>query len=157
MATMPASVFVDTGVLLRFTLSGMKDPKDEKRCKDQINRYFEEGTELWISNQVIREFCVRATHSETYVRPLSGKQVVLKVASFPRRFHIAEETPDVRQKLLEILDTYRMHGAPIHDANYVATMLVYGIETICTLNRKHFARFQRKNVINIDEPRANPG
>ena len=56
---MPASVFVDTGVLLRFTLSGMKDPRDEKRCKEHLHRHFEEGTDLWISNQVIREFCVR--------------------------------------------------------------------------------------------------
>jgi len=154
---MPASVFIDTGVLLRFTLSGMKDPRDERRCKDQLNRYFEEETELWISNQVIREFCVRATHSRTYETPLSGKQVVLKVESFAARFRIAEETPAVRQKLLELIESFGMEGAPIHDANYVATMLEYGIDTICTLNIRHFRRFQRRSIIRIDEPRANPG
>lgn len=154
---MPANVFIDTGVLLRFTLIGMKDPKDETRCKDQINRYFEEGMELWISNQVIREFCVRSTHSRTYERPLSGKQVILKVESFASRFRIAEETPAVRQKLLELIVSFGMEGAPIHDANYVATMLEYGIDTICTLNTRHFRRFQRRNFIRIEEPRANPG
>lgn len=154
---MPASVFIDTGVLLRFTLYGMKDPRDERRCKDQINRYFEEGAELWISNQVIREFCVRATHSRTYEKPLSGKQVILKVESFAARFRIAEETPAVRQKLLELIESYSMEGAPIHDANYVATMLEYGIDTICTLNIRHFRRFQRRNIIQIVEPRAYPG
>ncbi len=153
---MPASVFIDTGVLLRSTLSGMKNPGDEKRCKDHIYRYIEMGTDLWISNQVIREFCVRATHSETYVKPLSGKQAVLRVESFPARFHIVEETPAVRQKLLGLIETYGMEGAPIHDANYVATMLVYGIETICTLNERHFRRFQRRNAIKIDEPQADP-
>lgn len=152
---MSASVFVDTGVLLRFTLSGMKDPGHEQRCKDHINRYLEEGTELWISNQVIREFCVQATHTGTYVNPLSGKQAVLKVESFPARFRIAEETPAVRQKLLELIESYRMEGSPIHDANYVATMLEYGIDTVCTLNVRHFRRFQGRNVISIDEPRAN--
>ena len=153
---MSASVFVDTGVLLRFTLSGMRDPRAEKRCKEHIYRHFEEGTDLWISNQVIREFCVRATHSETYVRPLSGKQVVLKVASFPARFRIAEETPAVRKQLLELLGTYNVQGKQIHDANYVATMLAHGIETICTLNKKDFMRYQRRKIIKIEEPRANP-
>ena len=153
---MSASVFVDTGVLLRFTLSGMKDLKDEKRCKDHLKRYFEEGTELWISNQVIREFCVQATHSGTYVNPLSGKQAILKVESFPARFRIAEETPAVRQKLLELIESFRMQGGPIHDANHVAIMLVYGIETICTLNKKHLGRFQRREIIRIEEPQANP-
>ena len=153
---MPASVFVDTGVLLRFTLSGMKDPRDERKCKDQINRYFEEGTELWISNQVIREFCVRATHARTYERPLSGKQVILKVESFAARFRIAEETPAVRQKLLTLIESFAMEGAQIHDANFIATMLEYGIDTICTLNSRHFRRFQRRNIIRIDEPRTNP-
>ena len=153
---MPANVFIDTGVLLRFTLSGMKDPRDEKRCKDQLNRYFEEETELWISNQVIREFCVRATHPRTYEKPLSGKQVVLTVESFAARFHIAEETPAVRQKLFELIESFSMEGAPIHDANYVATMLEYNIDTICTLNAKHFRRFQRRKIIRVDEPRDNP-
>ncbi len=153
---MPASVFVDTGVLLRFTLSGMKDPRDERRCKDQINRYFEDETELWISNQVIREFCVRATHSRTYEKPLSGKQVVLTVESFTPRFRIAEETPAVRRKLLELIESFNMEGAPIHDANYVATMQEYDIDTICTLNARHFRRFQRRKIIRVDEPRANP-
>lgn len=153
---MPASVFVDAGVLLRFTLSGMKDPKDEKRCKDHLKRYFEEGTELWISNQVIREFCVRATHSRTYAKPLSGKQVVLKVESFPARFRILEETPAVRQKLLELLGTFNVQGKQIHDANHVATMLDNGIQAICTLNRKDFMRYQIRKTIRIDEPRANP-
>ncbi|MCY3917268.1 MAG: type II toxin-antitoxin system VapC family toxin [Chloroflexi bacterium] len=153
---MSANVFIDTGVLLRFTLTGMKDPRDERKCKDQLNRYFEEGTELWISNQVIREFCVRATHSRTYEKPLSGKQVIHKVLSFPGRFRIAEETPAVRQKLLELIESYGMEGAQIHDANYVATMLEYGVDTICTLNLRHFRRFERRKIIRIDEPRANP-
>ena len=154
---MPASAFIDTGVLLRFTLSGMKDPRDEIRCKDQLNRYFEEGAELWISNQVIREFCVRATHSSTYEKPLSGKQVVRTVESFAARFRIAEETPAVRQKLFELIESYGMEGSPIHDANFVATMLEYGIDTICTLNIRHFRRFQRRYIIRIDEPRVYVG
>lgn len=153
---MSASVFVDAGVLLRFTLSGMKDPKDEQRCKDQVNRYLAEEMDLWISNQVIREFCVQATHPGTYVNPLSGKQTVLEVASFPARFRIAEETPAVRQKLLDLIASFRMKGGPIHDANHVAVMMEYGIETICTLNVRHLRRFQRGNIIKIDEPRANP-
>ena len=154
---MAASIFVDTNVLLRFILSGLKDPRDEKRCKDQMNRYFDVDADLWISNQVVREFCRQATSSKFLVKPLTGNQVVLRVESFEGLFKIAEETTAVRKQFLELLRTFRVPSGQIHDANIAATMIVNDINMLCTLNRKDFNRYRRKNLLDIEVPRANPG
>ena len=151
---MAASVFIDTNVLLRFTLSGLND---EKKCKDQLERYFVMGTELWISGQVIREFCVQATHPDTLDRPLTGKKVVLVVESFPARFRIADATPAVRRQFLDLVGTFNLRGKQMHDAHIVATMRANGIKTLCTLNRKHFRRYQRRKLIDLEMPQGNPG
>ena len=63
----------------------------------------------------------------------------------------------MRQKLLELLGTFNVQGKQIHDANHVATMLENGIQAICTLNRRDFMRYQRRKIIKIEEPRADPG
>ena len=159
MVPMAASVFVDTNVLLRFILSGLKDPRDEQRCKDQLNRYFGMGTELWISGQVIREFCVQATRrgkKQFLEVPLTSQQVVHRVVSFPKLFQIADETPAVREKFIELLDNHKVPSKQIHDANIAATMIVNDISTLCTLNRKDFNRYRRKGLFEIEAPQANP-
>jgi len=148
---MAASVFVDTNVLLRYTFPGLNH---EKECKDQLERYFATGTELWLNNQVIREFCVQATHPNTLANPLTSSQVVHVADSFPARFRIAEETADVRRQFLELISSYNVPATQMHDANFVATMLVQGVSTLCSLNDRHFRRFQDK--ISLELPQADP-
>lgn len=154
MVTMAASVFIDTNVLLRFTLFGrLKDPKDETACRDYINRHIELGTEMWISAQVIREFCVQATSRKTLVIPLTSREAAQMAESFSTLFQIADETSAVRAKFIELLDSYDVPSRQIHDANIAATVLSFGINTLCTTNQKDFRRYRE---INLEEPQANP-
>ncbi len=151
---MAASVFIDTNVLLRFTLFGrLKDPKDEIACRDYINRHIELRTKLWISGQVIREFCVQATNRKTLLNPLTSKEAAYMAASFPRFFQIADETPAVRTKFIELLDNHDVPSIQIHDANIAATVMAYGINTLCTTNQKDFRRYRE---ITLEAPLANP-
>ena len=55
---------------------------------------------------------------------------------------VADETEQVTLKLLELLKTYPTRGKQIHDANLVATMLTYGIDTLLTLNIDDLKRFE---------------
>ena len=55
---------------------------------------------------------------------------------------VADETEQVTLKLLELLKTYFTRGKQIHDANLVATMLTYGIDTLLTLNIDDLKRFE---------------
>ena len=55
---------------------------------------------------------------------------------------------------MEILGVYPSGGKQIHDANIVATMLVYGIDTLLTLNVEDMKRFADR--IKILSPAPEP-
>lgn len=66
-------------------------------------------------------------------------------------FQVADETAAVREKLLELLREYPIKGKQVHDANRVATMLVYEIDTLLTLNLADLKRFEDKiNLISVE-------
>jgi predicted nucleic acid-binding protein len=45
--------------------------------------------------------------------------------------------------LLGLLADVECRGKQVHDANLVATMLVYGIGAVVTMNLEDFVRFER--------------
>ena len=60
---------------------------------------------------------------------------------FSSYFHIAENTALVTERLLKLMTEINIGGKQVHDANIVATMLVYGIPRLLTHNIGDFARF----------------
>jgi predicted nucleic acid-binding protein len=149
MATMGDKFFVDTNILLRAVLSQMHQHGEvDTLLKDTIR----EGAELWISGQIIREFIVQATHPRTLAQPLSIEDVVQEIEAIKPLFQIADETAVVRAQLLEILQQYPTIGKQVHDANLIATMLAYGIDTLITLKTADFKRFDDKvKIISLKE------
>ena len=138
MAMTGGNVFVDTNILLRSVLTQM----DQHTQVDALVKGFiREGAELWISGQVIREFIVQATHPRTLVEPLTIEAVIHEITTLKSLFQIADETLLVRDKLLELLQKYPTQGKQVHDANIVATMLAYEIDTLMTLNVDDLKRF----------------
>lgn len=136
-----AKVFLDTNILLRMILTQMNQHAEVDAL---VKRTIREGTELWISGQVIREFIVQATHPRTLAEPLTIEQVVHEIEAMKPLFQIADETAAVRDKLLELLQQYPTQGKQVHDANIVATMLAYEIDTLLTLNVDDLKRFEDK-------------
>lgn len=139
-----AKVFLDTNILLRTILTQMNQHDEVDAL---VKRTISEGAELWISGQVIREFIVQATHPRTLAEPLRIEQVVREIEAMRPLFQIADETTAVRDKLLELLQQYPTQGKQVHDANIVATMIAYEIDTLLTLNVDDLKRFE--NVINL--------
>jgi len=146
-----ANAFVDTNVLLRAILTQMDDhaPSDTL-----VKRLWREGVTLWISGQVIREFIVQATHPKTLKIPLSMADVIATVDAITPLFQVADETPAVRAELLRLLREFPTGGKQVHDANLVATMLVYGIDTLLTINVDDLKRFG--GIVTIVSPMDNP-
>lgn len=136
-----AKVFLDTNILLRMILTQMNQHAEVDAL---VKRTIREGAELWISGQVIREFIVQATHPRTLAEPLTIEQVVREIEAMKPLFQIADETAAVRDKLLELLQQYPTQGKQVHDANIVATMLAYEIDTLLTLNVDDLKRFEDK-------------
>ena len=133
-----AKVFVDTNIVLRSILTQMNQHAEVDAL---VKRFIRDGAELWISGQVIREFIVQATHPRTLVEPLTIEAVAQEVGSMKSLFQIADETEAVRDKLLDLLQQYSTQGKQVHDANIVATMLAYEIDTLLTLNVDDLKRF----------------
>ena len=63
-----------------------------------------------------------------------------QVRHFQRRFRVANEGPEVTTRLLALLIEVPTRGRRIHDANIVATMLVYGVRRLLTNNADDFVR-----------------
>ena len=141
MAMTGAKVFLDTNILLRMIMTQMNQHAEVDVL---VKRTISEGAELWISGQVIREFIVQATHPRTLAEPLTIEQVVHEIEAMKPLFQIADETAAVRDGLLELLQQYPTQGKQVHDANIVATMLAYEIDTLLTLNVDDLKRFEDK-------------
>ena len=139
--TMVAKVFLDTNIVLRVIFL-------ERDAYPQIHAKFEHliesQSELWISGQVIRELLVQATHPKTFETHISIYEAIQKFNQFKRLLRIADDTNSVREMLLELIQMYPTQGKKIHDANIVATMLAYQIDTLFTLNIDDFRRFENK-------------
>jgi len=146
---MGVKAFVDTNILLRALITEMNlHPEADALLK----RMLREDAELWINGQVIREFIVQATYPGTLSVPLTIDEVINEINRLKAVFSIADETIVVREKLLELLKEYPTAGKQVHDANIVATMLVYGIDTLLTLNVDDMKRFRDKiNLISLEK------
>ena len=69
------------------------------------------------------------------------RTAVTRVRYFQTHFRVAEDGPDVTQRLLALVEQIPMDGKQIHDATIVATMQAHGINHLLTHNTADFARF----------------
>ncbi|MCY3718325.1 MAG: type II toxin-antitoxin system VapC family toxin [Anaerolineaceae bacterium] len=149
-------VFVDTSVLLRFCYPELDH---HEPCQAQLRRLLRTGAELWISDQVIREFYVQATHTNTLPRPRTTEAVLNVIESMPERFTIAESSAAARAQLMGLLREYNVCGKLTHDTNILAIMLTHDIDTICSLD-SDFERFADRVTIvrpQIEDARKDEG
>jgi hypothetical protein len=82
---------------------------------------------------------------------MSPEQVAGRVGYFQATFQIADDTAAVTEQLLALLRKFATGGKQVHDANIVATMLVYGLDRLLTQNVDDMRRFQPLiQVLSID-------
>ncbi|MBL8133861.1 MAG: VapC toxin family PIN domain ribonuclease [Anaerolineae bacterium] len=135
---MPGKVFVDTNVLLRATIAAFPD---HGIVKPFLDGFITQGDELWISGQVVREYFNQTTRPQAFMKPMNAAQIEAQYAKLRVVFSIATETEAVVEQFVRLLQTHPTGGKQVHDANLVATMLVYGIDTLLTINVKDLERF----------------
>lgn len=132
-------IFVDTNILTRATFDVIPLHGEARLVLDQL---WNEGAELFISHQVIREYIANATRPQSYSPALPASAVLEQVANFRNVFQVLPDSPAVLSALLDLVDNVAVGGKQIHDANIVATMLANNIGTLLTHNVKDFQRFQ---------------
>src|SRR5579859_5538735 len=138
MATTDARVFIDTNILLRATVQRMPLHSE---CKALVTQLWTDNSVIWISRQVIRQYLVQLTHPKTINPPLAPAEIYERVAEIRSLFRVADDTDSVTTHLITLLRTHPTSGKQVHDANVVATMLAYGIDTLVTLNLDDLKRF----------------
>ncbi len=132
------SLFLDTNVLVYASLA--HSPLSQK-AQQAIQSYSQAGADIWISRQIIREFLATLTRPQVFAQQASATSLRTEVELFTRQYHVAEDSADVTERLLQIIGFVAVGGKQIHDANIVATMQVYGITHLLTHNVSDFARF----------------
>jgi predicted nucleic acid-binding protein len=135
-----APIFIDTNILIRFTLASAPLHLETGQA---VTSLWNNDVEIWINRQVLREYANVLTRPQTYATPLSAVAVANELRILQSRFRVADENADVTAKLITLLETVLIGGKQVHDANIVATMQVYGIGRLLTLNTADFVRFSR--------------
>jgi predicted nucleic acid-binding protein len=136
--------FLDTNVLLR---AHFQDMPNHSEAGHAVNIQQQNGAELWISRQVIREFMVQASHRKFVPVPLNAVQLEAEIQTLRRLYTVADDTDAVTTQLIALLKEFPTGGKQIHDANIVATMLVNGVDTLLTINIADMKRFTSKITV----------
>ena len=131
------SVSIDTNVLVYANV--MESPLHQLAIKT-IQSYYDIGTELWISRQVLREYIAVLTRPQIFAKPVSVSVSVVadRIRFFQSHFQVAEENPQITEVLLTLIERFNVGGNQVHDANIIATMQVYGIRNLITHNVRDF-------------------
>jgi predicted nucleic acid-binding protein len=130
---------LDTNILLTAT---NESRAGHEQALDVINGWPAQGTTLYTSGQIIREYLSVATRPAA----LNGLGLTVPDAldnarAFRSRMLFLAEDAKVADRLAELLEESKSSGKQVHDANVVATMLVHGVDLVVTLNTGDFARF----------------
>jgi predicted nucleic acid-binding protein len=138
------SVFIDTNILV---YASVPESPLHLVAINAIQSYEQAGTQLWISRQVLREYLATLTRPQLYTQPIPILRVTAEIRFFQNRFRMAEDNSQVTQRLLSLMEEIPVGGKQVHDANIVATMLVYRIPQLLTHNTGDFSRFSQ--LINV--------
>jgi predicted nucleic acid-binding protein len=144
---MPDKIFLDTNILVYLT--SQESPfhlRVLEKVKELIDKY-----EIWISRQVLREYAVVMTNSSLLQKPLSSVEVEKDMEKWANIFRVADEIEETTINLRELIVLYDIKGKNIHDANIIATMKTYNIESLFTLDSKDFKRFREIKLIQIEK------
>jgi predicted nucleic acid-binding protein len=143
------ALFIDTNILIRHLV---KTAPEHLKIRTALERAWKNGEQIWISRQIMRELANVLTRPQPYAPPRSSAEACAVLRNLPFSFQIAEEMYPVGDRLIELMETIPMGGKQVHDANIIATMLVYDIPRLFTLNTADFTRFiQLITLVSLDE------
>lgn len=131
-------IFIDTNVLIYAT--DTVSPW-HNLAQGVIHMAREDGIELVVSPQVLREYLAATTRISVLGQGAPLPDVLANIHVFRTQFRVVDETSQVIDHLLRLLQSIKVAGKQIHDANLVATMLAYEIPHLLTHNTADFARF----------------
>jgi len=138
MATINNPVFIDTNILIYANLA--MSPF-HRQAIERLQSLDEQRVDLWISRQTLREYLSGMTRQGELTGDIPVASLIADVRYFANRFRVAEDSLQVTERLLVLMEQVSIGGKQVHDANIVATMQAYGISQLLTHNVVDFNRF----------------
>jgi predicted nucleic acid-binding protein len=137
---------IDTNVLLRAL--AVRNPL-RPVARQTIKALLQKGAGLCVAPQNLVELWNVCTRPEKYNglgNTVAATDGYLRfVESFAT---ILPETPDLFTKWRELVVTYQVAGAKVHDARLVAAMTLHHVNRILTFDMQDFARYRDIEAIN---------
>lgn len=137
--TAGSGIFIDTNILVYANLA--QSPLHDHAVA-HLRDFETTGHDLYISRQVLREYLAVMTRPGILTQEIPLSSLIQDVRGFEDGLIVLDDGPAVTAKLLETIERYSVAGKQIHDANIVATMLVYDIPALLTHNVADFKRYQ---------------
>lgn len=131
-------VFIDTNVLVYATHT---TAFEHAAARAALARLEAEGSDMWVSLQVLREYLAAVTRPQATSPALPMGTAIADVRRFRQVFDVAEDRTAVLGRLLALLGAHSGAGRQVHDTNIVATMIERGIYRLLTFNSADFRRF----------------
>ncbi len=78
---------------------------------------------------------------------LSHEEVLQEVSSIERLLTLLPDVPAIYTNWKQIVEEHHVKGVKVYDARLVATMKVYAIDTVLTLNSVDFHRYKGISVL----------
>jgi len=100
-------VFVDTNVLV---YASRPSAPQHMVARQALGRLEAAGGPLWISLQVLREYLAVVTRPQATAPALPMVEAIADVRSFQAAFGIAEHSPVMFERLLQLLDAHSGAG-----------------------------------------------
>jgi predicted nucleic acid-binding protein len=137
-------LLIDTNILIYATLEG--DPRSE-RSREILLASAEE--EHYVSVQNLAEMYPSLTgpRMQPPDEPWVARAKILSIASLPT-LQVLPLTGDVQAVALELCEKYGITRQRYFDAQLVATMIVHGIRTLVTENKRDFDGITEVQAVN---------
>ena len=124
-------MFIDTNILVN---SRILEAPHHETARAMLEHALQGEEPLRISRQVAREYLAVVTRPQTWPTAISREDALDDVNRLLGSFEVLEDGPAVTERLVELCREVPVGGRQIHDANIVATMLVYGDRRLLTFN-----------------------
>ena len=138
----------DTNILLRLNTSN--DP-DFTVIRGAVRSLTARGFRFCYMPQNIIEFwnaCTRPSRQNGY--GLSIVDTQRRIREIEEAFTLLPDNEQIYPQWRRLVETHSVVGAQVHDARLVAAMLVHGVASILTLNKRDFVRYPG---IAVEHPR----
>lgn len=148
MATMDAKhpLFLDTNVLI---YASIKEAPEHQAVRAFVEKQLANATPLYISRQVLREYLAVLSRPQSSFSSIPQASVLLWLKTWRDRCRVLDDTEIVMETLWRLYADIPFGGKQVHDANLVATLFSFGLDTLVTANTVDFARFApRLKLIN---------